>query len=141
MSATLIYAELLQRYATIPGIKSFVLGEPTAVHECPAIYTAYVSFIRPLRNTPPARNLEGTEHTFTCRLVLNWTEPASAEAQLLDLITAIPDAIDADPHLNSSVPKGMASCRAGSAGYLTIGQTLYRIADYTITVLEKREGV
>lgn len=140
MSATTVYEGLREAFSGIAGIKSVILGEPTAIHECPAIYTAYASFTRPLRNTPPARNLEGTEHVFTSRLIIQWTEPATAEAQLLDLATAIPDALDADPHLNGRLTKGMASCQAGTTGFLTISNALYRIVDYTITVLEKREA-
>ncbi len=140
MSATTVYEGLAEAFSGIVGIKNIVRGEPTAIHEAPAIFTAYAGFTRPLRNSPPARNLEGTSHSFTSRLVILWTDPDGAEAQLLDLVTAIPDALDADPHLNGRLSKGAASCQAGTTGYLTIANTLYRIVDYTITVLEKREA-
>lgn len=135
-----MYAGLAEAFGTISGIKSIILGEPTAIHECPAIYTMYSGFTRPLRNTPPARNLEGTEHTFVCSLVIAWTDYAAAEAQLLDLVTSIPDVIDLDPQLGGRVTKGMASCRAGSVSRRTVSTTTYLIADYTITVLEKRDA-
>lgn len=140
MSATTVYEGLAEIYASLAGVQNIILGEPTAAHELPAIYTAYMGFDRPLRNSPPANNLTGMRHTFMSRLLIAWQDQSEAEAQLLALLDTIPDAIDADPHLGGRLTKGMAWCATGVTGFVAIAGTTYRIVDYTITVMEKRQG-
>jgi hypothetical protein len=138
MSALVCYQGLEAVFRSIPGVRSVLLGEPTGDMDLPGVYTAYTSFTRPLRNNPPANNLTGMEHTFNTWLVIRWVENSQAEMQLLTLLDAIPDAIDADPRLGGRLTGGLARCTAGQAGYATIGGVLYRVATYTIEVLEKR---
>lgn len=140
MSALTVYAGLETVLLGIDGINAVILGEPTSVQEPPAIYVAYQSFDRPLRNSPPARNLSGMAHTFALRLVITWVDNAEAERELLSLIDAIPDAIDADPRLDGALTGGVARIESGLTGFATIAGTLYRIVDFTCEVLEKREA-
>ena len=140
MSALTCWQGLEDIYRTIDGVRVILLGEPAAIHDSPMIYTVYQSFDRPLRNSPPARNVTGMHHVFTSRLVIRWVENSQAEMQLLTLLDSIPDAIDADPKLGGRVNSGMAYCSTGSSAFSTIGGVLYLVADYRIDVLDKREG-
>lgn len=137
MSAATIWDALQLTLADIDGLHAVVLGEPTATHDLPCLYVAYQGFTRPLRNTPPARNLTGMIHSFVLRLVIRWQDREIAEAQLLALLDAIPDAIDDDPRFGNTITKGLGYIDAGTTGYQEIGGTTYRIVDYTLTVLEK----
>jgi len=140
MSALTVYQGLESVFRGIVGLRSVILGEPTGNMELPGLYTAYQEFTRPLRNNPPARNLTAMDHTFACRLVIQWVDNANAEMQLLTLLDAIPDAIDANPNLSGKLPHGTCYINAGITGFATIGGVLYRIVDYTVHALEKREG-
>src|SRR5262245_6585075 len=59
LSALTIYQGLEAVLLPIPGLNAVILGEPTAVHDPPALYVAYQSFERPLRNIAPANNMFG----------------------------------------------------------------------------------
>ena len=55
MSALTVYQGIEERYKTIDGVRSVILGSPTGDLDLPALYTAYSQFDRPLRNAPPAQ--------------------------------------------------------------------------------------
>lgn len=141
MSALTVWEGLEEVLRTVDGLQGVILGEPTAAHDLPCLYGAYQQFERPLRNTPPARNLVGMQHTFLLRLLVRWQDNAEAERELLTLLDAIPDAIDADPRLGGRLDRGVAAVEAGIAGFITLGGVLHRVVDYTCRVLEKREGL
>jgi hypothetical protein len=132
MSATTIYEGLATVFANLPDIRNVILGEPTAIHELPAIYTAYAGFER-----VTASQQVMMTHTFTHRLIIRFQDQQEAEAQLLALLHQVPIAIDQDPKLGGIIDAGMARCTGGQAGFLSINATLYRIVDYTTSVLEK----
>jgi hypothetical protein len=140
MSALTVYQGLEERFRTVAGLRTILLGSPTGDLALPGLYTAYQQFTRPLRNAPPARNLTGMQHIFACRLVIQWVDLQAAEMQLLTLLDAIPDSIDLDPRLDGRLKKGMAWCSDGITGTADIGEVTYRVVDYTIHVDEKREG-
>lgn len=140
MSALTVYNGLETVLLGISGLQAVILGEPTAIQITPAIYTVYESFDRPLHNNPPARNLYGMKHVFALRLVILWQDNPEAERQLLTLLDAIPDAIDANPRFGGAITKGIAYITSGITGFATIG-ALYRIVDYSLTVLEKRAAL
>jgi hypothetical protein len=124
-------------FRQVEGLRGVLLGEPTGDMDLPCLYIAYASFDRPLRNTPPARNLTGMRHLFVARLVIQWVDFQQAEQQLIALLDRIPQALDDDGHLSGLLDRGMAYCDAGVTGFAGIGGVLYRIVDYQITVLEK----
>jgi len=138
VSALTAWQGLEAAFRTIAGLRGITLGEPTGDLELPAIYGAYQEFTRPLRNSPPARNMTGMHHVFACRLVIRWVENANAEMQLLTLLDAIPDSIDRDPKLGARIDSGMAYCASGVSGFATIGGVLYRVVDYSVDVIDKR---
>lgn len=140
MSALTIWQGLEERLRTVEGLQNVLLGEPSTVHEFPAVYAAYESFEHPLRNAPPARNLVGFDHTFGLRLVIRWVDNPQAEMQLLTLLDAIPLAVDADPKLGGRVRGGMAYVSDGAAGFAEVGGVKHRVVDYTCRVLEKWEA-
>jgi hypothetical protein len=140
MSALSCWQGLDAAFRTVAGLRGVTLGEPTGDLDLPALYGAYQSFTRPLRNSPPARNVSGMHHIFACRLVIRHVDNAQAEMQLLTLLDAIPDAIDLDPKLGGRVNSGMAYCSAGVSGFARLGEVVYRIVDFTVEILDKREG-
>lgn len=137
MSALTVYNGLAVRFATVSGLKAIILGEPTAAHETPCLYTAFERFERPMTGSPPADNLVAMRYFFTHRLVIRWQDNAEAELTLLTLLNAIPAAVDADPHLGGVLNKGVARISNGIAGFALIGSTKYRVVDYGSDVLEK----
>ena len=140
MSALTMYQGLEERYRTIDGLRSILLGSPTGDLDLPGLYTAYGQFDRPLRNAPPASNLTGMGHVFISRLVIRFVDYAQSEMELITLLDAIPDAIDRDPRLGGRLAGGMAYCGDAQTGWAEIGGVTYRIVDYTIRILEKRTG-
>lgn len=130
MSAVTAWEGLEARYQTVTALKAVLLGEPTAIHQPPALYTALSRIDR-----TTAGQVTSMRYTFTSRLVVDWQSPADAELELLGLVNAIPAAIDADPTLGGRV--NLARITEGPAGFIAIGGTNYRIIDYTIDVLEK----
>lgn len=137
MSATTVYAGLAERLATVAGLKTIMLGEPTAIHEPPAIYTVFADFDRSFAGQPPADNLTAMTYHFQHRLYLRWQDNEQATAQLLSYVNVIPAAIDADARLGGRLGRGIAKMTRGDAGFITVGGTKYLVCDFTSEVLEK----
>lgn len=137
MSATTVYQGLAEVLGTIPGIKTVRLGEPTAIHEPPAIYTVFADFDRSLAGQPPADNLTAMTYHFQHRLYLLWQDNEQATWQLLSYVNVIPAAIDANPRLGGRLGRGIAKMTRGDAGFITVGGTKYLVCDFTTEVLEK----
>ncbi len=139
MSALTIWQGVEERLRAVDGLHNVLLGEPQSVHELPALYAAYEGFERPLRNTmPSAAGVTAMDHRWTLRLVIQWVDNAQAEMQLISLLDAIPNAIDADPKLAGRLYSGMAYISAGVAGFAKIGDAMHRVVDYELHTLEKR---
>lgn len=135
MSAVTIWHALEVRLRTIQGLPNIMLGEPTAIHEAPALIVVYGSQDVILKSSPPARNLNGVSHVFALRLAIKWQDNPSAEMQLLTLVDAIPAAVDA--HLGDTMGKGLARVSGAVTGFAEYGTEKFRIADYTCTIFEK----
>src|SRR5262245_33375593 len=140
MSALVVYQGLEERFRTIDGLRGITLGEPTGDLDLPNLYLAYQQFDRPIRSAPPARNVSVMNHLFAARLVIRWVDNGQAEMQLLTLLDAIPDALDADPRLGGRLRDGYAYCSDGIAGFADIGDVRYRIVDYLIHAKDGRSG-
>lgn len=132
MSALTVYEGLEERLLTIDGLNAVILGEPTGIHDPPAVYVALQSMGR-----EHANQLTAAVYTFLLRLVVRWQENAEAERELLTLANQIPAAIDADRRLAGRLMQGVAMTGDAVAGFLVIGGTTYRILDYTVTATEK----
>lgn len=137
MSATTVWAGLEERLLTVAGLKAVKLGEPTAIHEPPAIYTVLAFFDRSFAGVRPADNLTAMVYTFQHRLYLRWQDNSEATVQLLSYINLIPLAIDADPQLGARLGRGFAKVTRGDAGFITVSGTKYLVCDFTTEVLEK----
>lgn len=133
MSALIVYQGLEERFRTIPGLQNIILGEPTALHELPCLYTAFYRFERTQHG-----QITGMRYYFVHRLLLRWQDFPQAEMQLITMLNLIPAAIDADQKLGGRLPDGLASITDGTTGFITIGETKYRIVDYTSNTLEKQ---
>jgi hypothetical protein len=140
VSALICYPGLEERFRTVRGLRTILLGTPSGDLDLPGLYTAYQQFNRSLRSAPPARNVTGMTHLFASRLIIRWVDFQQAEMQLLTLLDAIPDSIDRDPKLGGRINSGMAYCSDGITGLAEIGGVTYRIVDYTIACVDKREG-
>lgn len=122
---------LEERFKTIDGLTNIILGEPTSIHEPPALYTA---LLRVERGT--SGNVTTMRYFFTHRLVITLQDNPQAEMQLLTLLNAIPASVDRDSRLGARIVQGMAQIVTGDAGYIRIGETLYRICDFTSDIKE-----
>lgn len=132
MSAVTMYQGLEERFKTIQGLTNILLGEPTAIHETPALYTALLRFDRTQHG-----QITAMRYTFIHRLTIAWQDGAEAEMQLLTLLNAIPASVDLSPTLGGRIVEGLAKVTAGDSGFVRIGDTTYRICDFTGDVLEK----
>ena len=132
MSALTMWQGLEERLKTIEGLTNILLGEPTSIHDTPAIYTVLASVVRSQEGQVTAMR-----YSFIHRLVIRWQDNPQAEMQLLTLLNAIPASIDKSPTLGGRITQGLARVTTGDAGYVPIGDTLYRICDFTSDVLEK----
>ena len=127
-----MYQGLEERFKTIAGLTNIILGEPTAIESTPALYTALARFERSQHGQVTAMR-----YSFTHRLVIQWQDNPQAEMQLLTLLNAIPASVDLSSRLGGRIVEGLAKVTAGDTGYAKIGDTLYRICDFTSDVLEK----
>lgn len=127
-----MWAGLEERLLTVAGLKTVLLGEPSSVHEPPALYGALQDVTR-----TQAGQVTAMRYTFLLRLVIRWQERAEAEAELLSFINSIPAAVDADPLLGGRITMGLAKVTAGLAGFIELGGTTFRVCDFTADVLEK----
>lgn len=141
MSAVSVWIGLEERFRTIEGIDGGVhLGEPTAITATPYLYAAYDTADQLLRSQAPARNQDGITHTFGVRIVFDYQENAQAEMQLLTLADSVPAAINTDPRLGGRLQAGIARSMNAASGFAVIAKKTYRVLDFVVTVLEKREA-
>lgn len=140
MSAVTIWQALESVLRDIDGIRHVQLGEPTTIETTPMLIVVYAGHAHPMRNSPPARNLVGFGHQFVIRLALDTGDNGQAEMQLLTLVDQIPLALDAAGHLNGALSRGIAAISDAATGYADYSKKRYRIADFTATIKEKREG-
>lgn len=139
MSATTVWAGLAERLQTVVGVENIILGEPSTAHALPCLYGA-------LRSVTRSQDVQVTSvrYVFLLRLIVLWQERAEAEAELLSFVNSIPASIDADATLGGRLGSGMARVSNGTAGFMTMNGTVYRIIDFTADVLEKagyRSGI
>lgn len=137
MSALTVYLGLEERFKTVADLRNIILGEPTAAHDLPCLYTAFEGFDRVLGGLPPADNLTGMTYRFVHRLLIRWQDRSEAEEELLHFINSIPAAVDAEPTLGGRITRGNARISEGLAGFQMVGDTKYRAIDFFSTVLEK----
>lgn len=127
-----MWAGLADCLETVSGLESVLLGEPSSVHEFPAVYGALQDVTR-----TQAGQVTAMRYTFLLRLVIRWQEREEAEAELLSYVNSIPAAVDADPLLGGAITQGLAKVTFGLAGFIELGGTTYRVLDFTADVLEK----
>lgn len=141
MSAVTVWVGLEERFKTIQGVDGGVrLGEPTAIQATPLLYAGYDTADQVMRSTAPARNLDGITHIFGVRIVFDYQDNPQAEMQLLTLADSVPSAINLDPRLGGRLNGGVATSTRAQSGYAVIAKKLYRVLDFVVTVLEKREA-
>jgi hypothetical protein len=132
VSYATILEQLAIRLETVAGVERVITYEPTTIQLPPMIYLL-------LDRVDRSQKGQVTLMTYRimARLLIKWQENAAAEAELTSYLNAIPASIDADPHLASSVPKGLASVPEMQAGFVLIGSTKYRTLDFFVKVIEK----
>ena len=140
MPALSVYQGIETALRSLDYFQSIMLGEPTGSIETPAIYTVFLRMEIEGRSVPPARNLDSTVYIFIHRIVIQFVDNAAAEMQLLSLIDAIPDAIYADPRLGGALAIGIAQIPSGDAGFIRVGDVLYRVFDIEGRYREKRSA-
>jgi hypothetical protein len=60
--------------------------------------------------------------------------------ELLTLADSVPSAINDDPRLAGRLHGGMARALLAFSGYAVVAKKLYRVLDFTVTVIEKAEA-
>lgn len=140
MSAVTCWIGLEERFRTIEGLSAIQLGEPTAIETTPLLYAAYDSVDTVLRSTQPARNLDGLTHVFGVRLVFDYQDNPAAEMQLLTMADSVPTVINDDPRLGGRLNGGVARSTRALSGFAVIAKKVYRVLDFVVTVIEKREA-
>jgi hypothetical protein len=139
MSAATVWVGLEERFRTIDGLLGGVhLGEPTAIEQTPLLYAAYDNVDQVMRSTAPARNMDGLTHVFAVRLVFDQHANPQAEMQLLNLADSVPSAINDDPRLGGRLYGGVASSNRAVSGWANIAKKVYRVLEFSVTVVEKR---
>lgn len=137
MTALTVWLGLEERLKTVQGLTNIMLGEPTSIHETPALATVLARFERPMEGHPPSDNLTAMIYFFTHRLYIQWVDNPQAQAELLSFVNAIPYAISEDAKLALRLGQGMATIETGDAGFVDVGTTRYLILDFHSRVLEK----
>lgn len=141
MSAVSVWAGLYERFVTIDGLVGGIhLGEPTSIQATPLLYAGYASADQIMRSQAPARNLDGMTHTFAVRLVFDYQDNEQAEMQLLTLADSVPAAINVDPRLGDRLYGGVAKSTNALSGFAMIAKKLYRVLEFEVTVIEKRQA-
>lgn len=115
--------------AQVPGISVVLPYEPTALHDLPAVYLLLDTIQRQRQNF-----VINKTYVIMTRLCLPWQDNEMAEHELIPLVDAVADAIDLSPQLGGALTSGTAVCTSGLAGFVSIGGTLYRSLDYSVTV-------
>jgi hypothetical protein len=128
-----ILAGLHTRFDTISTLKALLDHEPKSVQVAPLLYSMYLDYDR-----TDAGQVVAETHRFMHRVVVSWADPKVAEAQLRVLITAVPLSVELDPRLGGAIPRGIAQVSSGRAGFTRIDGSVYRIMDFTSTVVAKR---
>lgn len=125
---------LEERLKTVVGVKLVLRGEPTSLHNLPAIYSLFDSFDEEETDNAHLKTIRWrTLH----RLCIRWQDNEAAENELIDFLERIPDAVAADPKLDGRLHHtGYAHITAGDAGFVTINGTEYRSCDFLSEVLE-----
>lgn len=141
MSAVTVWQGLEERFRTIEGLDGGVhLGELTSVELTPLLYAAYDNANQIMRSTAPARNIDGITHIFAVRLAFDYQDNPQAEMQLLALADSVPSAINDDPRLGNRLAGGVATSTAALTGFAVIAKKVYRVLEFTVTVIEKRQA-
>lgn len=122
-----------ERFQLVEGLKSIIAYEPTSIHDTPMIYSLYRNYERAERGQVLAET-----HTYQHRLAISFADPESAEAELLKIAVEIPASVEADPQLDGRLASGSVSVSAGSAGFIFVNGSVYRVLDFTSTAIVKR---
>jgi hypothetical protein len=133
MSYSDVLEGLHERFALVVETDlNLIIGEPTAIHQVPALYSVLESFDRSYDG-----ELVRVRYRTLHRLCIRWQDNLAAEEELAELVNAIPAMVEADPRLGKRLKaRGDSKIVAGDAGWTTIGGTEYRSLDFHSEVWE-----
>lgn len=77
------------------------------------------------------------KYELTVRVLLRYTNPVETEQQLSNLLNAAIDTFDAHKRLGWPLTVNQADMTDGAASFATINGTVYRVAEFNLTVLER----
>lgn len=133
MSALSILEGLHERLATVEGLAALYDYEPTSTPALPAVY----SLLDAIPTIEMTGQLLAYRYRFLHRLCVAWLDNERAERELLLLLDRCISAIHADRRLGGRLALGIAQVVEVQTGFVTIGNTLYRVADIYSVTLEK----
>jgi hypothetical protein len=125
--------EIRATLASVPGMAVSVIGEPTAIHATPAVFT---SFDRMDRDTGGEGSAQRIEWRWTHILAIQWHDYEQSEMKLLGLVNAVCAAIEQNDGLGGLLGGGVIQITAGDAGYTEVGGTTYRTCEFTSVASE-----
>ena len=115
----------------ITGIRATYRFEPVSVR-VPCLYTLFGGATL---SQEPAREL--ADYTVLMRLLLSFTDPEKAEADLVTLVDRIRVRYQGATTLDGALTEGIARITSIRGAYLRIGKnTIYRMAEFNLEVLE-----
>ncbi len=126
MSYSTVLTELHRRIATVSGIVKVLDFEPSAVTDFPTCYSLLDSV---------RRAYGGTAVTLTYRvlhrLCFRWVDNEQAEQEVIPFVNSVPKALD-----SIGISAGDIVVTNVDAGWMSIGDTLYRTLDFYSETVE-----
>lgn len=111
-----------------------ILGyEPLAINETPLLYTLFAGFTR-----DPRGGLVVMTYQLVHRLCVARADQANSEALTDDYVDAVPEAIEINPQLSAAITNGIAEISRATAFYMPVNDIVYRMIEFTSTVVTKR---
>lgn len=124
---------LHERFATVTALEALLDHEPRSIHNSSLLYSLY----KETRRAQHGQVLSET-HQFTHRACFSYADPQAAEKAVRGVVTAVPLSVEQDPQLGHRITSGGAVVEEGRGGFVLIDGTVYRVVDFTSTVVVKR---
>ncbi len=126
MSYSTVLTELDRRIGTVAGIAVVLDYEPTVIQTTPTCYSLLDSVKRSYGG-----NVVTLTYRVLHRLCLQWVETEQAEQEVIPFVNSVPKALD-----SSGIRAGDVIVTNIDAGWMSIGETLYRTLDFYSETIE-----
>lgn len=104
------------------------IGEPSAVHRAPFLYSLVDRWEDKSAGRVPAADYSGF-HRVAFKYLPGTETAAKSERQLIALLPALVEAVNSDKRLGGLLVRGYARIIRAEAGYDLVGSTVHRVLD------------